>query len=98
MLKVWEFIISGGFFLFPLLICSLVTWIVIFERVFRFRKIQNELKDFHDRASRLLLKGDLKQLSSVCGLNRAVPTARLMEHALDRFESKETLLQNYWRE
>ncbi len=98
MTHVLDFIKSGGFVMIPLLICSLLTWIVIFERGLKLRKLTRELGEFHPRAAKLLLKGDLKQLSSLCGLNRSLPTARLMESALDRFESKEPLLQNYWRE
>jgi biopolymer transport protein ExbB/TolQ len=92
------FIKSGGFVMIPLLLCSLLTWIVIFERWTRFKNLKTDLSTFHLQASTLLLRGDFKQLSSVCALHSKLPSARLLGHAIDRVESKDEAIRQFWME
>ncbi len=76
--------------MYPLLICSLGSWIVIFERLWRYRKLGHDLKAFHLEALNALLRatepraGALAQQSGNPAGNAPIHSQILMndEHAL----------------
>ena len=41
-MNIWHMITSGGFAMYPLLLCSLAVWVVIFERAWSFRRLTGE--------------------------------------------------------
>ncbi|MBC7693311.1 MAG: MotA/TolQ/ExbB proton channel family protein [Methylotenera sp.] len=94
------FIKSGGFAMYPLLICSLVGWAVIFERLWVYRRLNQDLKTFHLEAIHALLRGDKDALKALCatGNYTYLPTARLLMSALERLNSKDERLRQRWVE
>lgn len=96
--SLWGLIAAGGFVMYPLLICSLVIWAVIFERLWIYRKIGNGLHSFHLEAMNLLLRGDLEQLRGLCARQGEIPTARLVAFAIERKGSNDARLRAGWVE
>ena len=94
----FSLVTSGGFAMYPLVICSLLVWGVIFERLWRFRKLGHGLKAFHLEAINVLLRGDRVELRNLCGRNPELPTARLLLVALERQDSRDRRLKERWHE
>lgn len=84
--------------MYPLVICSLVAWAVIFERLWNFRRLGHRLKQFHLESLNALLRGDADTLRSLCEENTDLPTARLIRVALDRRASKDARVRSTWPE
>lgn len=89
---------SGGFAMYPLVICSLLVWAVIFERLWRYRKLGHGLHAFHLEAINVLLRGDREQLKNLCHRNEELPTSRLLLVALERQNSRDRRLKERWAE
>ena len=89
---------AGGFAMYPLLICSLAVWWVIFERLWRFRRLDRELQAFHHEAVAALLRGEPAALKALCALQPDLPSAKLVMAALERLESKDSRLRATWQE
>jgi biopolymer transport protein ExbB len=89
---------SGGFAMYPLVICSLLVWAVIFERLWRYRKLGYGLNAFHLEAINILLRGDREQLKTLCHRNTELPTSRLLIVALERQNSRDRRLKERWAE
>lgn len=79
---------SGGLIMYPLAILSLVVWAVIFERLWRYRKLGHELRGFHLEAINLILHGDLDRLRNLANSRSDLPSAQLMTTAIDRISAK----------
>ncbi len=84
--------------MYPLVICSLLVWAVIFERLWNFRKLGHRLKSFHLEAMNTLLRSDLDALRGLCHQNTQLPTASLLLVALDRMGSKDARLRESWHQ
>jgi biopolymer transport protein ExbB len=89
---------SGGFVMVPLLICSLVSWVVIFERLWSYRKLGQHLKSFHLEALNALLRNDRDALKRLCDQNSDLPTSRLLITALERLNSSDPRIRSRWME
>jgi biopolymer transport protein ExbB len=96
--NIWNLVTSGGFTMYPLVICSLLAWVVIFERLWSYRRLGNRLKAFHLEATNALLRTDLDALRSLCHQNSELPTSRLLMVALERLGSKDSRLRKRWLE
>jgi len=94
----FEMAVSGGFAMIPLVICSLLVWAVIFERLWRYRKLGHELKAFHLEAINTLLRNERESLKSLCARQADLPTARLLSGALERLAAKDVRLRERWHE
>ena len=90
----WTLVTSGGFAMYPLVLCSLAVWAVIFERLWRYRKLGEGLRAFHLEAINILLRGDRQALRNLVHHNPELPTARLLAVALDRQDSKDQRLKD----
>lgn len=95
---IWKLIADGGFAMIPLLLCSLITWGVIFERLWSFRRLGKDLHSFHLEAMNALLRGDLKALEDQCRNHSKLPTARILQVGLDRLTSKDPRQKSRWQE
>lgn len=89
---------SGGFTMYPLLICSLLAWGVIFERFWRFRKLNEALRQFHLEALNTLLRKDMGALKALCQRQPQVPTAQIVQSALERLTAPDSRLRKKWVE
>lgn len=96
--SLWGLVVSGGFTMYPLVLCSLLVWGVIFERLWNYRRLGSHLKSFHLEAVNTLLRSDLESLRSLCHRNAELPTARLLMGALERLSSKDARLKERWLE
>lgn len=91
-------ITSGGFAMYPLLLCSLAVWGVIFERFWNYRKLSQELRSFHLEAVNILLRGDRAALGGLCHRHPGLPTARILMAGLERLGSRDPRLRLRWAE
>jgi biopolymer transport protein ExbB len=96
--NVWGLITSGGFAMIPLVICSLIVWVVIFERLWRYLTLGAGLREFHLEALNALLRGDEAGVRRLCERNAAVPTASILSVALERLRSNDPRLRSKWQE
>ncbi len=96
--NIWGLVTSGGFTMYPLVICSFLVWAIIFERLWTYRRLGHHLKSFHMEAINTLLRSDLDALRGLCHQNSELPTARLLMVALERLNSKDSRLRNHWLE
>lgn len=84
--------------MWPLLICSIAVWVVIFERLFRYRKLGTELRSFHLEAMNALLRDEREALRRICDDNPDLPTSRLILLALERQSAKDERVRGRWLE
>ncbi len=84
--------------MYPLLLCSLLSWGVIFERLWNYRRLGHTLHAFHLNAMNLLLRNDREALERLCRENKSLPTASLVSIALERLNSKDQRLRQRWQE
>jgi len=96
--NLWGLVMSGGFTMYPLILCSLAVWGVIFERLWNYRRLGNHLRTFHLEAMNALLRSDFEALRRLCRTYPALPTARLVTVALERLSSKDIRLKSKWLE
>jgi biopolymer transport protein ExbB len=92
-MNLWHLITAGGFTMYPLLLCSLAVWGVIFERFWSFRRLSGELRGFHLEAVNLLLRGDRAALNGLCHRHPTLPTARILMAGLERQGSSDPRLR-----
>ncbi len=84
--------------MYPLILCSLLVWGVIFERLWSFYRLSRGLRSFHLEAMNTLLRSDLDALKGVCHQNSQLPTAVLLMTALERLGAKDRRLRASWRD
>ncbi len=84
--------------MYPLILCSLLVWGVIFERLWSFYRLSRGLRSFHLEAMNTLLRSDLDALKGVCHQNSQLPTAVLLMTALERLGAKDRRLRVSWRD
>jgi biopolymer transport protein ExbB len=96
--SLWSLITAGGFVMYPLILCSLLVWGVIFERLWSFYRLSRGLRSFHLEAMNTLLRSDLDALKGVCHQNSQLPTAVLLMTALERLGAKDRRLRASWRD
>lgn len=89
---------SGNLTVYVLLFLSLVVWAVIFERLWRFKRLGNELRTFHLDAVKSLMRGEWDGLRSLCQHHRELPTAKLVSVGLERLASQDDRLRSGWLE
>lgn len=84
--------------MYPLLLCSILVWGVIFERLWNYRRLGNHLRAFYLEATNALLRSDLNGLRGLCQRDADLPTSRLLTIALDRLASKDERIRSRWQE
>jgi biopolymer transport protein ExbB/TolQ len=77
----------------PLVLCSLIVWAVIFERLWRYLSVGDGLRIFHLEAINALLRGDDAAVNRLCERYSRVPTAALLTVALERIRSNDPRLR-----
>lgn len=73
-----EIFVAGGFVMYPLAICSLITWAVALERWWNYRKIGAESYALSEKVQAFLKKNDSGAALEEC-LRSQVPLARVLE-------------------
>ncbi len=82
----------------PLLVGSLLSWTLMIERAFAYRKIRKHADAFHLQALNLILRKDIPALRSLARDQKTLPLASLVEVAIEKRESQEPRVQAKWRE
>lgn len=82
----------------PLLLCSIIAWVVIIERALRFRSLGASLREFHLEAMNLLLRNDLARVQELCRKNDSLPTSQLLQTAIERRFAADVKMQKNWVE
>ena len=95
---IWGLVMSGGFAMYPLVICSLIVWGVIFERLWTFGRLGKSLKVFHLDAMTALLRNDLESVKALCVRFAGLPTARLLLTGIERITSTDRRRRARWVE
>lgn len=72
---IWELVKHGGMTMLPLALCSVIGWVVIFERILRFRTLNRSLRSFHLEAMNALLRQEWDDVKKLCAENEGLPTA-----------------------
>lgn len=93
---IWQFLNSGGFAIYPLVLCSLISWTVILERLWKYRSLGRELAKFHVEALEKLLRSDVTGLKTLAEKRSELPSARLVLTALERLQAKDERLRSTW--
>lgn len=96
--SLWGMVLSGGFAMIPLVLCSVIVWGIIFERLWNFRRLGERLSAFHLEAMNTLLRGDVDALRELARRQGELPTARLMTVALERLSSKDEKIRAKWQD
>jgi biopolymer transport protein ExbB len=94
--SLWGLMLSGGFTMYPLILCSLAVWGVIFERLWSYRRLGNLLQSFHLEAMNALLRNDFEALRRLCRDRSTLPSSSLVTVALERLGSKDERLKANW--
>jgi len=82
----------------PLVLCSLIVWGIIFERLWCYRRLGMSLRSFHLEATNTLLQNDLNALRGLCLRYPYLPTSKLLLVALERLNAKDVRLREKWLE
>jgi biopolymer transport protein ExbB len=80
----FDFMIKGGWVMWPILICSLLGIAIFFERMFYFKSIKTKSKKFVFRVKNLVKKGGIDLAISACRKN-PTPIAKIMLTGLMKF-------------
>ena len=96
--SIWSLVASGGFAMYPLLVCSLLSWGVILERLWSFRTLSHDLRLFHNEALHALLRGDRQTVINLCHRYPDLPSSRILAIAVERLSSKDKRIQSKWQE
>lgn len=80
----FDFMIKGGWVMWPILICSLLGIAIFFERMFYFKSIKIKSKKFVFRVKNLVKKGGIDLAISACRKN-PTPIAKIMLTGLMKF-------------
>src|SRR5690349_14699449 len=97
LMSLWELLRSGGFIMVPLVVCSVLVWVVILERAWFYRSIGQKTQAFFHEGVALLLRGDHDALKQRARAQSSVPLAQLSLRALERLDSKEPRLRRNWK-
>jgi biopolymer transport protein ExbB len=80
----FEFFIKGGITMYPILICSLLSITIFFERMFYLKSIKTKSKKFVIRVKNLVKKESIELAISSCRKN-PTPIAKIMLTGLMKF-------------
>src|SRR5665213_2970803 len=97
-MSILEIIKHAGINLYVLLACSFTVWAVILERLWKYRRLTEDLNRFHLNALNLLLRGEKTSLIKLCHDDSRLPTARLVALALERIAAKDPRISSRWHE
>lgn len=75
---------AGGFIMYPLIFFSILTWTVILERVWVFRRLRPELDLFKRRVIELLEKKESAAAQMLCRERSALPSAAILLTGMER--------------
>lgn len=91
----WEFFQKGGPVMWPILLCSVVSFAIIIERLIRLRQEQIDTKSFMEQISKSLKRNKIMEALDLCertgGPIAAILRAGILKHDRPRNEIREAI-------
>ena len=91
----WEFMQKGGPIMWPILLCSVVSFAIIIERLLRLRQEQIDTKTFMEQISKSLKRNKIMEALDLCdrtgGPIAAILKAGILKHDRPRNEIREAI-------
>src|SRR3989338_1766957 len=91
----WEFMQKGGPIMWPILLCSVIAFAIVVERLLRLRQEQIDTKSFMEQISKLLKRNKIMEALELCdrtgGPIAAILKAGILKHDRARHEVREAI-------
>lgn len=91
----WEFMTKGGPIMWPILLCSVVAFTIVIERLISLKKAQIDTKEFMEQISRLLKRNKVMEAIELCertsGPIASILKAGILKHDRPRAEIREAI-------
>ena len=91
----WEFMQKGGPIMWPILLCSVISFAIIIERLIRIRQEQIDTKSFMEQISKSLKRNKIMEALDLCdrtgGPIAAILKAGILKHDRSRNEIREAI-------
>lgn len=91
----WEFMQKGGPIMWPILLCSVIAFAIVIERLIRLRQEQIDTKTFMEQISRSLKRNKVMEALDLCdrtgGPIAAILKAGILKHDRPRNEIREAI-------
>ena len=91
----WEFFQKGGPIMWPILLCSVIAFAIIIERLIRLRQEQIDTKAFMERISKSLKRNKIMEALDLCdrtgGPIAVIMKAGILKHDRPRNEIREAI-------
>ncbi len=91
----WEFMQKGGPIMWPILLCSVIAFAVVIERLIRLRQEQIDTKSFMEQISKTLKRNKVMEALDLCdrtgGPIAAILKAGILKHDRPRHEIREAI-------
>ncbi len=81
MQNLYEIFSAGGFVMYPLAICSLITWAITLERAWSLKQTAKETRELGAQMDQLIGKGDINTALELCKRS-TLPFANAMEELI----------------
>lgn len=79
-----SFLEKGGYLMFPIILCSVISVAIIIERFVNLREDKVIPKDFFNRIKGLLLEGHINEVLSICSKSNK-PIAKIIEAGIMKY-------------
>ena len=91
----WEFMQKGGPIMWPILLCSVIAFAIVIERLLRLRQEQIDTKSFMEQISKSLKRNKVMEALDLCdrtgGPIAAILKAGILKHDRSRTEIREAV-------
>jgi biopolymer transport protein ExbB len=91
----WEFMQKGGAIMWPILLCSVIAFAIVIERLIRLKQEQIDTKSFMDQISRSLKRNKIMEALDLCertgGPIANILKAGILKHDRPRAEVREAI-------
>ena len=91
----WEFMQKGGPIMWPILLCSVISFAIIIERLIRIRQEQIDTKSFMEQISKTLKRNKIMEALDLCdrtgGPIATILKAGILKHDRPRNEIREAI-------
>lgn len=78
----WSFLAKGSFFIYPLLVCSVVSFALIIERFISLTRTRRFLSGFIPRLKKTVENGSIKDAVDLCSKHSKVPLTNIYKRGL----------------
>ena len=92
-----DFIIRGGIFMYPIILCSIVSLAIFFEKLWSLRRNKNLPVAFLQEISQLLKDNNISQAVQLCQTN-ASPLSRIFLSGMREYGKKREIIKEIMEE